>query len=863
MKAKKWLSLMLAGLMTCSVVGFAACDSGDKTDNGQNNEQDGGNPTEEQVKITLDYDADKGSVTLDPAPVNGKIKKGTAVTLTVTAKENYTVDSLSLPEGAQSLGGGKYSFTADKDITISVTFAEGAQTPDAEAPAFSDQQATLSLTGKINKTNARRSVSGDLFGLFLEDINYASQALDDNLIANGNFESTVNVSNFGHDHAWTAGGGLSLSVVTGEKKLHVNSPYYAQINTPAGGTLSNQGFSAVPMYLQRNKQYLFSAFLRGYTGEITVRAKDSANQIYAEKTFSVQAGEDEWLKTEQTLTATETGESDISLEISFAAADNDVLLDAVQFETLDATAGFKNYMYKAISNLSPAFFRFPGGCVIEGTSAVNAYDWKNSIGAVKDGDDDILPAFSYQLDKDGTLSDEVTYGEWATRIPNGNIWQQSGKYYPHEYGIGFYEYFLLCDSLGAKAIPIVNCGLSCQTQTKRDQAGYAVALQGRHNKGVADYIQDAIDLIEFAKGDTTTEWGHIRELMGHPEPFEMDYIGIGNEQWGDYYQQYYEQFLKDANFRKALADYNVKPIVGNCTMFSHCEDPDLNRQGVAQRAANAAVINGVVDSVADYGVVDQHYYVNYTDFLANTDLYDNYKRPSDEGYYEVFVGEYAVNSYAVRSPEANDNIEYRHTNNSMITALSEAAMMTGFERNGDVVKLAAYAPMFAPTKSANRQWGVDMMYFTNNSVLLTPNYYVQQLFMQNTGDYKVNAKIAYTEGVTAPKTVYMATLGSQTRELDDIFYVASCDEETGDVILKIVNAGKTTLKVNVDFGVTDLALTGIADVVELYAKNADDCNTEDSPRLIRPRTSTIGIDGTVFGYSVKPYSVTAFRIHIK
>ncbi len=861
MKAKKWLSLMLAGLMTCSVVGIAGC-GGDNTQGGneQNNEQSGNqDPTEEQVTVTLDYDAAKGSVTLDPAPVNGKIKKGTSVTLTVTAKENYTVDSVSLPEGAQSLGEGKYSFTADSDVTISVTFEEKAQEekPDKDAPAFSDQQATLSLEGKVNKTNARMAVSGDLFGLFLEDINYASQALDDNLIANGNFESTINVSNFDHNYAWTAGGGLSLSVVSGEKKLHVNSPYYAQINTPAGGTLSNKGFDAVPMYVQKDKQYLFSAFLRGYTGDITVRAKDSANKIYAEKTFSVQAEEDEWLKTEQTLTAVETGANGISLEISFASADSDVLLDAVQFETLDAQAGFKNYMYRAISNLSPAFFRFPGGCVIEGKSIVNAYDWKNSIGAVKDGDNDTLPAFSYKLDKDGTLSDAVTYGEWATRVPNGNIWQQSGKYYPHEYGIGFYEYFLLCDSLGAKAIPIVNCGMSCQTQ------GDGIALPGRHNKGVADYIQDAIDLIEFAKGDTTTEWGHIRELMGHPEPFEMDYIGVGNEQWGDYYQKYYEQFLKDANFTAALTKYNVKTIVGNCTLFQHCEDPDLNRTGVAQNAANAAVANGVVSSVADYGVVDQHYYVNYTDFLANTDLYDNYKRPGDKGYYDVFVGEYAVNSMAVRAPSANDNIEYRHTNNSMITALSEAAMMTGFERNGDIVKLAAYAPMFAPTSTGNRQWQVDMMYFTNNSVLLTPNYYVQQLFMQNTGEYKVRTSIAYADGVTAPKTVYQATMGSQTRELDDIFYVASCDEETGDIILKIVNAGGTTLKINVNFGVTDLVPAGIADVVELYASSADACNTEERPTAIRPRKSTIGIEGTVFGYSVRPYSVTAIRIRTK
>ncbi len=730
------------------------------------------------------------------------------------------------------------------------------ETPDREAPVFSDGQATVTLSGKVNKTSPERSVSGDLFGLFLEDINYASQALDDNLIANGSFESTRAVSNFDHDYGWTAGGNLKVTYTTGDNKLHPNSPYYAKIDTPAGGTLANKGFDNVPMYIQNKKDYLFSAFLRGYSGEITVKAK-AGSTVYAEKTFSVTAPDDQWIKVEETLTATATGNEGISLEIAFVTADSDVLLDGVQFETLDSTVGFKNYLYRVISNLSPAFFRFPGGCVIEGKNMVSAYDWKNSVGAVKTDGDDKVPAFTYTLYKDGQQSSASTYGEWVTRVPNGNIWQKENIYYPHEYGIGFYEYFELCDELGAKAIPIVNCGMSCQTQSNGS------ALQGRYGNGTADYIQDAIDLIEFAKGGTDTEWGHIRELMGHPEPFEMDYIGVGNEQWGDYYRDYYEKFLKNPAFKAALEKYNVKTIVGNCTMFQNCENPKQSTTGAAQSAAKAAVGNKVVQSVSEYGVVDQHYYVNFTDFLLNTDLYDNYKRPTRDAkeYYEVFVGEYAVNSQAIRSPSANDNIEYRHVNNSMISALSEAAMMTGFERNGDIVKLAAYAPMFGNNIGV-RQWGVDMMYFTNNSVVLTPNYYVQQLFMQNTGNYKVTAGIKYAGGFTEPKTTYKAAIGSDSRECNDIFFVASCDEETGDVILKLVNAGNTTLKINVNFTVSELSPKGIADVVELTGSSAEAVNTaERSP--IRPKTYTIGIEGTQFGYELKPFTVTAIRIRTK
>ncbi len=740
-----------------------------------------------------------------------------------------------------------------------------AEKPDREAPAFADQDATLTLTGAVNTENPEQAVSDDLFGLFLEDINYASQALDDNLIANGSFENTSKASGKTNDYAWSGASGLTFTVKNNAAdRLHENSAYYADVTTSAGGTLTNDGFRPVPMYVQNGQEYVFSAFLRGYTGEITVKAKNTQG-TFAEKTFSVSAPDDNtWYKTEQTIAATDTGRSGIKIEITFGS-EGSFLIDAVQFETKDSTVGIKNYLYNAIKDLSPAFFRFPGGCIIEGKNFESAYDWKNSVGAVKRDGDDKMEGFTYTLNKDGQVSETTTYGEWATRTPNLNLWMQSGQYYPHEYGIGFYEYFLLCDSLGAKAIPIVNCGLSCQGQTG-PKPGNAVALPGRHGKRVADYIQDAIDLIEFAKGSTDTEWGHIRELMGHPEPFRMDYIGIGNEQWGNYYKDYYEKFLKDPAFKKALSDYNVKPIVGNCTLFQNCENPALDRKGTAQDAAVDAAAKGIIDKISDYGVVDQHYYVNYTDFLMNTTLYDDYKRPSEapDDYYEVFVGEYAVNSETVRAPSAYDNIHYRHTDNSMITALSEAAMMTGFERNGDIVKLAAYAPMFGSEKKTDRQWQVDMMYFSGENVLLTPNYYVQQLFMKNTGNYKVNAGVVYTSG-SAPQTTYTASAGSGAeaeRTADDIYYVASKDKATGDIILKIVNAGDKTMKFNVAFSVEGHTPAGIADVTRLVAESADTVNTmTDTP--VAPETFTIGIEGSSFGYTVAPYSVTAIRIRTK
>ncbi|MDE5897588.1 MAG: hypothetical protein K2H43_07225, partial [Clostridia bacterium] len=257
------------------------------------------------------------------------------------------------------------------------------------------------------------------------------------------------------------------------------------------------------------------------------------------------------------------------------------------------------------------------------------------------------------------------------------------------------------------------------------------------------------------------------------------------------------------------------------------------------------------------------YYMNYTDFLANANLYDGYKRPDTHprDYYEVFVGEYSANSEIVRSPKSQEDTRYRYIENSWITALSEAAMMTGFERNGDIVKLAAYAPMFGNLARMN-QWPVNMMFFNSTDVVLTPNYYVQQLFMQNSGDHKLDSTVSFASG-SAPQTTYNGVKGTTavTRTLDDFYYVASADEETGDLIVKIVNAGATEMKLNLNVGVTGTKLKGTAKITVLQNRKSDAVSTLEGS-AIYPYSSVVNgfTNGNTLGVTVEPYSVTAVRI---
>ncbi len=731
---------------------------------------------------------------------------------------------------------------------------------DKAAPAFgADVQATLSIDAKIDEKDEKKKISGELYGVFLEDINYASYALDADLVVNGSFEALSAAKTYG----WTttkatlstATADGVLASVTEYQAQNVN-PTYAKVHvTGTNGGVRNSGYSAqdVPIAVKEGTKYAFSAFVKSEkSANMTVKVTDGAD-IYLEETVAV-GKESGWVKYVREITASGTADSGLYLEITFDAT-GDYCLDGVRLETEDATVGIKNYIYDAVKALSPKFIRFPGGCITEGdggnTGTVEVYDWKNSIGAAQNGTnagDDVLPALSYKLDTDGTAKDAVSHGEPITRTPNIDLWGADKPYYDMTYSLGFFEYFKLCESVGASAVPVLNCGLSCQGGA----ASNPRALEGRHNKGVEDYIRDAIDLIEFAKGDTSTKWGKIRADMGHPEPFAMNYIGIGNEQRDRYYADFYEKFLADEDFKAALEQYGVKTIVGNGMSIGDCENYDGSGSlGTAQQRAVSLYDDGKIDRVSDFGVHDQHYYVNYTALLTKTDMYDDYSRTPRERY-EVFVGEYSANTASANYPQER---------NEWITALSEAAMMTAYERNGDVVVLAAYAPMFA-SWGGQRQWPTDMMYFTNTELVLTANYYVQQLFMNNFAGYKpASAELAFADGAKNESAFVSPVNPSASVNIKRLYYTVSADKG-GDVIVKLVNACAEPLKLNLAF--SNAKLSGLADVTVLQNDDIGATNTLEnlsSPAIAPEKFTLGGFGGTTVGYEAPACSVVALRFH--
>ncbi len=509
--------------------------------------------------------------------------------------------------------------------------------------------------------------------------------------------------------------------------------------------------------------------------------------------------------------------------------------------------------------------RFPGGCIIEGDAGnggadtKEVYDWKNSIGAVQNGEnagDDTIPAFTYSVDNEGKLSETTTYGEWATRSNNYDLWG-----YNMDYGLGFYEYCLLCESIGASPVPIVNCGFSDQGGAA---SGSARILNGRHNKQVADYVQDALNLIEFANGDSSTKWGKIRSDMGHPEPFGMKYIGVGNEQFTRTYYDCYEQFLDafhEAQKQNPSVYGDVQPIVGNGMVFADAlGGPPAYRAYLADSGAKSYLEGGKISSWSEYGVVDHHYYMGYDDFLYYATpeqcIYDKYEREGTTAY-KVFVGEYS----------ANDSVNYQsdsatYQTNTWMTALAEGAYMTALERNGDVIDLAAYAPMFGVSDGVSRfdganQWDVDMMYFTNTQLLLSPNYYIQQLFMRNSGTHSLKSEI------TNVAASYDPTMDLDGLELQRLYQSVTYDEATKDIIVKIINAGDTRIRLNVDLAGASVKSTADCTVLECRTGSADAVNSlGQGGYAISPREFTLGVK-SVFGYTMTPYSAIAIRIHTK
>lgn len=525
----------------------------------------------------------------------------------------------------------------------------------------------------------KKAISPNLFGIFFEDLNYAADGgLYAEMVQNRSFEylpSDIDApknarGEYNPFTAWASEKTHSLSRVSleSERPLNARNRHYCRIEIlspgDAGAGLSNNGYDG--MSVKSGAKYDFSMFARPQSPMpvvVKLVASDKKHTVLAEEKFTLTSKD--WQKHALTLTATASSDS-AKLFVMFQK-EGVVDVDMVSLFPQDTFKGRKNGLRRdlaeTIADLHPAFMRFPGGCLAHGDGIANIYRWKRTIGPVEQ------------------------------READSNIWN-----YQQSFGLGYYEYLCFCEDIGAKPLPVLAAGVSCQNSSRRRGNGQqAIAMDD-----MPQYIQDVLDLIEYCNGSETTEWGRKRAEAGHPAPFNLEYIGIGNE---DHITPAFEE--RYAMIVKAIhAKYPKIKIVGTAGPAPKGEDFDKGWEASRREKLD---------------VVDEHYYCQPSFFLTNFSRYDKYDRRGPK----VYLGEYAS------------------WGSKLYNALAEAAYMTQLERNGDVVEFASYAPLLA--RIGHTQWNPDMIYFDSRGVYPSVNYEVQRLFGQNQG-------VKYISGIaTAPK----------------------------------------------------------------------------------------------------------------
>ncbi len=607
-----------------------------------------------------------------------------------------------------------------------------------------------------------------MYGLFFEDINYAADGgLYAEMIKNRSFEFPQNLA------AWVTYGDVKLQ----NDGPFERNPHYVRLASAGHNDkhtgLENEGFFGVTY--KKDENYRFSVWARspqGKPAKIRVELENPASmnnsQVDASKEITVDSKE--WKKYEVTLTP----DKDCSkgkLRIFLKKPDTTpVDLEHISLFPEKTWQGHENGLRadlaQKLADLKPGIFRFPGGCIVEGTDLDTRYQWKNTVGPVENR--------------------PVNENRWHYTFPH--------RFYPDYYqsgGLGFYEYFLLSEEIGAEPLPVLSVGLACQFQNHEESAHVPV-------NELQPYIQDALDLIEFANGGTDTKWGALRAEMGHAAPFNLKFIAIGNEQWGPEYPEHLEPFVKA--IRKAYPDIK---IVGSSGPDSEGEQFDYLWPEMKKLGAD---------------LVDEHFYRPETWFLAQGNRYDNYDRKGPK----VFAGEYACHGKGKK---------WNHFN----TALLEAAFMTGLERNADIVHMATYAPLFAHVEGW--QWRPDMIWFDNSESFPTSSYYVQQLYSLNKG---TNVLPANLNGKPA----------AGNEDQNGLFASAVVDKNTGEYIVKVANTSSTVQPFEIKLtGLKKKETIGSATVTTLSSPDPDAENSLENPGLIMPLTKEI--DPAALGDKVK------------
>jgi alpha-L-arabinofuranosidase len=624
-----------------------------------------------------------------------------------------------------------------------------------------------------------KAISPNLFGIFFEDINYAADGgLYAELIQNRSFEYSA--SDRGEWHPLTAwqftkeGFGYGTVSVETSTPVHANNPHYVVLNVEEEGRegvgLINTGFDGI--VIKAGEKYDCSVFVKQLSGNaipISVQLKSKRGAISNEATFNTQSTD--WKKYTATLTATQSDDS--AMLVIVAKAKGKLALDMIslfpQKTFKNRPNGLRADLAQTIADLQPKFMRFPGGCLVHGDGLGNMYQWKNTIGPVEE------------------------------RIGQRNIWN-----YHQSVGLGYFEYFQFCEDIGAKPLPVVAAGVSCQNSG----GTWRIGGTGQHALPMDDmkaYIQDILDLIEWANGAATTTWGAKRVAAGHPEPFHLEYVGIGNE---DKITPAFRERFKMI-YDVVHAKHPEITIIGTTGPFHSGEDYDLG-----WNFANEVKVE----------MVDEHYYEKPEWFVSNLKRYDSYSRAASK----VYVGEYAAHDIKRK--------------NTLRSALAEALYMTSLERNGDVVRFASYAPMLG--RKGHTQWNPNLIYFTGTQVCTTINYYVQKLFANNEGD-----------------TYYFNIVTANVADTAKTF-ASSCvkDSKTGDIILKIINTAATVEPAKINLSGVG-SINSKADVTVLSGDPMAE-NSCDGAQNITPQTSNITVSKT-FTYQAPANSMTVIRIHAR
>lgn len=607
-------------------------------------------------------------------------------------------------------------------------------------------------TFDVNTKKVGAAVQPTMYGIFFEDINYAADGgLYGELVKNRSFEFPDALM------GWKAFGKFEVkNDGPFERCPHYVVLNYSGHNDTATG-LQNEGYFGIG--IEKDEEYRFTVWAKTVSGDANVEVSlvdESTMEEHQEfATAELKVSGNEWKKYELILKSPKTVQK-ANLRLLLKGK-NGVALEHVSLfpkhTFKDRENGMRRDLAQALYDLHPGVFRFPGGCIVEGSSLDQRYQWKNSIGPVEN------------------------------RPLNGNRWLSTFNYrlfpdYYQSYGLGFYEYFLLSEDIGAEPLPVLNVGMACQFQNPNDPSAHVAV------KDLQPYIQDCLDLIEFANGDVNTTWGKKRAEMGHPAPFNLKFLAVGNEQWDNLYYERLRPFVKAIK-----AKYPNIKLIGTSGPDSEGEMFEKGWKAMKELKAD---------------LVDEHFYRNEHWFLSHGLRYEGYDRKGPK----VFAGEYACHGKGKKW-------------NHFETSLYEAAFMTDLERNADVVDMATYAPLFAHVDGW--QWRPDMIWYDNTRMFKSVSYYVQQMYACNKGTNVL------------PLTMNGKSVAGQEGQ-DGLFASAVVDKKKGEIIVKVANTSDKAQDVTLNLN--GLKGSRSATATTLQSDNMDAENTLDNPNLIRPVETT-------------------------